>query len=171
MSNKHDRSGESAGKAGVESNGPSSQIKEDSIERSPKAAKNVQETSAGASSTGQLLSTSTPPPTEADVKDYLLFAVPKKGRLYEQCCDLLKGAGVLYNRSPRLDIALCNSGLPIKLVFLNAKDIAEFVAEGNVDIGITGQDVIQECGVSVSCNCYALIRMHIYACVNAWYGE
>ena len=32
----------------------------------------------------------------------------------------------------------------ISLVFLPAKDIATFVAEGNVDLGITGEDIIAE---------------------------
>lgn len=39
--------------------------------------------------------------------------------------------------------------LPITLVFLPAADIAKYVGEGNVDIGITGLDVVMESGVSV----------------------
>lgn len=42
-----------------------------------------------------------------------------------------------------MDIAQC-SELPVTLVFLPAHDIAMFVGEGNVDIGITGLDVVQE---------------------------
>jgi ATP phosphoribosyltransferase len=76
------------------------------------------------------------------------FAVPKKGRLYDQVCQVLKGAGIVFHREPRLDVALC-VGLPITLVFLPAADIAKFVGEGNVDIGITGYDVVQESGVVV----------------------
>ncbi|CAM9548116.1 unnamed protein product [Chrysoparadoxa australica] len=74
-----------------------------------------------------------------------LFAVPKKGRLYERCMKLLDGAGIQYRRPDRLDIAQC-SGLPITLVFLPAHDIASYVGEGNVDMGITGLDVIEETG-------------------------
>ncbi len=48
------------------------------------------------------------------------------------------------NEKPeRVDIAQC-SDLPITLVFLPAHDIAMFVGEGNVDIGITGLDVVRE---------------------------
>lgn len=43
----------------------------------------------------------------------------------------------------RVDIAQC-SELPVTLVFLPAHDIAMFVGEGNVDIGITGLDVVKE---------------------------
>jgi ATP phosphoribosyltransferase len=46
---------------------------------------------------------------------------------------------------PRLDIADC-TGLPVTLVFLPAHDIATYVGEGNVDMGITGYDVVQESG-------------------------
>jgi ATP phosphoribosyltransferase len=84
----------------------------------------------------------------SDLKDRLLFAVPKKGRLHEQCVELLQGADIQFHRKSRLDIAL-STNLPIALVFLNASDIAKFVGEGNVDIGITGQDMIQENGVKV----------------------
>ena len=73
----------------------------------------------------------------------ILFAVPKKGRLYDKCLKLLDGAGLEYDRPHRLDVAHCTS-LPVTLVFLPAADIATYVGEGNVDIGITGVDVVRE---------------------------
>lgn len=76
------------------------------------------------------------------------FAIPKKGRLYDKVLEMLKGAGIDFRREPRLDVALC-VGLPITLVFLPAADIAKYVGEGNVDIGITGYDVVQESQVQV----------------------
>ena len=76
------------------------------------------------------------------------FAIPKKGRLYDKVLEMLKGAGIEFRREPRLDIALCVD-LPITLVFLPAADIAKYVGEGNVDIGITGWDVVQESQVQV----------------------
>jgi ATP phosphoribosyltransferase len=75
-----------------------------------------------------------------------LFAVPKKGRIYDQVVSLLKKCDIQYTRKNRLDIALA-SNFPIALVFLPASDIARFVGEGNVDLGITGQDIIAEAGV------------------------
>ncbi|TYJ54315.1 ATP phosphoribosyltransferase [Cryptococcus floricola] len=77
------------------------------------------------------------------LKDRLLFAVPKKGRLNEKCLELLAGADIKYNRAHRLDVALVQN-MPIALVFLPAADIPRFVALGSVALGITGQDVIAE---------------------------
>ena len=77
------------------------------------------------------------------------FAVPKKGRLHEKVIEMLKGAGLEFRREPRLDVALC-VGHPITMVFLPASDIAKYVGEGNVDIGITGLDVVQESCVEVN---------------------
>ncbi|KAL1921179.1 uncharacterized protein VTP21DRAFT_10895 [Calcarisporiella thermophila] len=78
-----------------------------------------------------------------ELPDRLLFAVPKKGRLYERCLALLEGADIQFHRKNRLDIALVTN-LPLALVFLPAADIPAFVASGNVELGITGQDMVAE---------------------------
>ncbi|KAJ1644379.1 ATP phosphoribosyltransferase (ATP-PRTase) (ATP-PRT) [Coemansia erecta] len=78
-----------------------------------------------------------------DTSDRMLFAVPKKGRLYDQCLSLLSNIGIEFNRKPRHDIALATN-MPIALVFLPAADIAAYVANGNIDLGITGLDIIRE---------------------------
>lgn len=75
--------------------------------------------------------------------DVILFAVPKKGRVYEDVMQLLKGAGLDGKRPDRLDVAMCKE-LPVKLVFLPAHDIPAYVMEGNVDIGISGIDMLEE---------------------------
>merc|ERR1711907_94842 len=76
-------------------------------------------------------------------QENMIFAVPKKGRLYDHVLKLLSGIGIHYRRKARLDIAH-SSNMRISMVFLPAKDIATFVAEGNVDLGITGEDIIAE---------------------------
>ncbi|EJU03225.1 ATP phosphoribosyltransferase [Dacryopinax primogenitus] len=81
------------------------------------------------------------------IKDRLLFAIPKKGRLYEKCLELLHGADIQFTRSQRLDVCLVRN-FPIALVFLPAADIPRFVGEGNVDVGITGQDMVAESEMS-----------------------
>ncbi|KAF5353798.1 hypothetical protein D9758_010588 [Tetrapyrgos nigripes] len=73
----------------------------------------------------------------------LLFAIPKKGRLHEKCLNILSGADIQFRRHARLDVALVLN-LPIALIFLPASDIPSFVGKGNVDLGITGHDVILE---------------------------
>jgi len=75
--------------------------------------------------------------------DALLFAVPKKGRLHTEVMNLLKGAGLDANRPDRLDVAMCKE-LPVKLIFLPASDIPMYVMDGNVDLGISGSDVLEE---------------------------
>lgn len=87
-------------------------------------------------------STTTSPPENCK------FAIPKKGRLYEKILELLKGSGIEFRREPRLDVALCKD-LPLTLVFLPAADIAKYVGDGNVDIGITGFDIVRESNVVV----------------------
>ncbi|PAV16835.1 ATP phosphoribosyltransferase [Pyrrhoderma noxium] len=73
----------------------------------------------------------------------LLFAIPKKGRLHEKCLELLSGADIQFRRHNRLDVCLVQNH-QIALVFLPASDIPSFVGKGNVDLGITGHDVILE---------------------------
>lgn len=78
-----------------------------------------------------------------DLRERMLLAIPKKGRLNEQCVELLKKIGLEYKRKDRLDVALC-SNMPIAIVFLPAADIPRYVAGSNVDMGITGEDMISE---------------------------
>lgn len=68
----------------------------------------------------------------------------QKGRLHEKCLQVLEGSDIKFSRNHRLDIAL-SLNLPLALIFLPAADIPRFVAEGNVDLGITGQDQVAEC--------------------------
>lgn len=80
--------------------------------------------------------------------DKLLFAVPKKGRLYERTLQLLSGSDIQFHRSNRLDIAI-STNMPVALVFLPAADIPRFVGEGRCSLGITGIDQVQESEVDV----------------------
>eukprot|EP00924_Labyrinthula_sp_SR-Ha-C_P009763 snap_masked-scaffold_22-processed-gene-5.37-mRNA-1 protein AED:0.02 eAED:0.02 QI:0/-1/0/1/-1/1/1/0/311 len=80
-------------------------------------------------------------------QEVIRLALPKKGRLYKDIVAMLEGSGLKYVRQSRLDIAWCKD-LPVQLVFLPAKDIATFVGEGDIDIGITGLDIIGESEMS-----------------------
>ncbi|BGO93330.1 RHTO0S09e04104g1_1 [Rhodotorula toruloides] len=81
------------------------------------------------------------------LKGRCLFAIPKKGRLYEKCLQLLSGADIQFTRSHRLDVCLVRNH-NMALVFLPAADIPRFVGEGNVHFGITGQDMVAEADVN-----------------------
>lgn len=85
---------------------------------------------------------------DEQLKNRMLMAVPKKGRPYDQCIALLERAGIKYRKKARLDLALCTS-LNMALVFLPASDIALYVSQGRIDMGITGQDVVAESGGKV----------------------
>lgn len=87
--------------------------------------------------------TSNPFTTSSAADDNILMAIPKKGRLFDRVNKLLEGSGIDYRRPDRVDIALCTN-LPITLVFLPASDIATYIGEGNIDLGITGQDILLE---------------------------
>jgi ATP phosphoribosyltransferase len=87
--------------------------------------------------------------SDQDVSRNMLLAVPKKGRLHEKIMKLVEGIGLDYVRPNRLDIAHCTS-FPLTLVFLPAADIAAYVGEGNVDMGITGEDIIAESEADVN---------------------
>jgi len=76
-------------------------------------------------------------------EERILFAVPKKGRVYEEVSKLLKGSGMGFKRPERLDVALCKE-MPVKLVFLPACDIPSYVMQGHVDLGISGSDMLEE---------------------------
>ena len=78
-----------------------------------------------------------------NLKDKLLFAIPKKGRLNPKSEIILKEAGLSYHKSLRSDIAICHN-LPVAIIFLPAKDIPNYVSQGDVDLGITGRDLLLE---------------------------
>ncbi|XBW37571.1 hypothetical protein QEN19_003152 [Hanseniaspora menglaensis] len=78
------------------------------------------------------------------LNDRLLIAIPKKGRLYEKCYNILNNSDIFFKKNPRLDIAL-GTNLPIAIIFLRAADIPTFVNNGKCILGITGVDEVQEC--------------------------
>ena len=80
--------------------------------------------------------------------DGLRIAVPSKGRLHEAAVELLRAAGLRFRVSGRRLFAVC-SDTGTRIIFSNAADIPVLVAEGVVDLGVTGSDQVAEKGVSV----------------------
>jgi ATP phosphoribosyltransferase len=71
------------------------------------------------------------------------IALPNKGRLAEGARELLERAGLEFES--RSDRALQASlGDDFRALFVGARDIPEFVADGAADVGITGRDLIDE---------------------------
>ena len=75
----------------------------------------------------------------------LRLAVPNKGRLAEPSIDLLRNAGLEFELSERrLSAAVRNAD--IELLFVRTEDVAEYVADGLVELGLTGADLVAEHG-------------------------
>jgi ATP phosphoribosyltransferase len=72
------------------------------------------------------------------------IALPNKGRLAEGARELLELAGLeIELRDRALQASLGGEFLAL---FVNARDIPEFVADGAADLGITGGDLVAESG-------------------------
>jgi ATP phosphoribosyltransferase len=75
----------------------------------------------------------------------LRIALPNKGRLNQDCRELLNDAGLEVRSSS--DRALTASlGGEFEAIFVRAQDIPEFVADGAADAGVTGWDLVAESG-------------------------
>jgi ATP phosphoribosyltransferase len=73
------------------------------------------------------------------------LAVPNKGRLAEPAIELLRSAGLEFELSERrLSAAVRNAD--IELLFVRTEDVAEYVADGLVELGLTGADLVAEHG-------------------------
>jgi ATP phosphoribosyltransferase len=75
----------------------------------------------------------------------LRIALPNKGRLADETRALFAEAGLAVRALG--DRALTASlGDEFQALFVRAQDVAEFVADGAADAGVTGWDLVAECG-------------------------
>ncbi|EMI53701.1 ATP phosphoribosyltransferase [Rhodopirellula sallentina] len=79
---------------------------------------------------------------------HLRLGIPSKGRLSDLATDLLTQAGLKFRRQNRGLFARV-SGMNIDLVYLRTDDIPTLCAEGAIDMGITGSDLVEEAGADV----------------------
>ncbi|MGA1617570.1 MAG: ATP phosphoribosyltransferase, partial [Pirellulales bacterium] len=78
----------------------------------------------------------------------LRIGIPSKGRLSEVVGNLLHDAGLSFRRIERSLFARCRD-MPLEIVFLRTDDIPVLTAEGAIDLGITGGDLVAEGGVEL----------------------
>jgi ATP phosphoribosyltransferase len=84
------------------------------------------------------------------LSDHLLrIGVPSKGRLSELATELLLQAGLTFRRQERALFARV-SGIPADITFLRTDDIPTLCAEGAIDLGITGSDLVAEADAKVA---------------------
>ncbi|WP_269932059.1 ATP phosphoribosyltransferase [Aminobacter sp. HY435] len=74
------------------------------------------------------------------------IALPSKGRLKEQALEVLAKAGFTVNlpEDERRYRATIEGRPDIEIAFLSASEISGEIGQGNVDLGITGEDLVRE---------------------------
>jgi ATP phosphoribosyltransferase len=78
----------------------------------------------------------------------LRIGIPSKGRLAEISGELLKQAGLSFRQQERTLFARVRE-IPAEITFLRTDDIPILCAEGAIDLGITGSDLVAESGAEV----------------------
>ena len=73
----------------------------------------------------------------------LRIAIQSKGRLFEDCMELLKESGIKLSNAKRT-LLIPSSNFPIEVLYLRDDDIPECVAKGVADIGIVGLNEFKE---------------------------
>jgi ATP phosphoribosyltransferase len=86
--------------------------------------------------------------SDSQTSPLLRVGVPSKGRLADLACQLLGDAGLSFRRTERSLFARCKE-MPVEVTFLRTDDIPVLVAEGAIDLGITGADLVAESGAEV----------------------
>jgi ATP phosphoribosyltransferase len=79
----------------------------------------------------------------------LRIAVPNKGSLAEAASTMLKEAGYRQRRDAR-ELVLADPDNDTEFFFLRPRDIATYVANGQLDVGITGRDLLLDSGAAAS---------------------
>ncbi|WP_432940549.1 ATP phosphoribosyltransferase [Kribbella sp. CA-253562] len=71
----------------------------------------------------------------------LRVAVPNKGSLSEAATAILTEAGYKQRRTTK-DLALTDTANEVEFYYLRPRDIAVYVGEGTLDVGISGRDLV-----------------------------
>jgi len=77
--------------------------------------------------------------------DLLKIAVPNKGSLADGAAVMLSAAGYRQRTDPR-DLVLVDPDNAVEFYYLRPRDIATYVGEGTLDLGITGRDMLLDAG-------------------------
>jgi ATP phosphoribosyltransferase len=75
----------------------------------------------------------------------LRIAVPNKGALTQAATEILRESGYR-QRSDSKELALVDSENDVEFFYLRPRDIALYVGEGTLDVGITGRDLLLDSG-------------------------
>ena len=81
----------------------------------------------------------------ASSRPLLRVAVPNKGALSEAAAEMLHEAGYA-QRSDSSELLLLDEANGVEFFYLRPRDIAVYVGEGTLDVGITGRDMLLDSG-------------------------
>ena len=81
-------------------------------------------------------------------KPVIKVAVPNKGSLAEPAAEMLREAG--YAQRSDGELALLDEVNGVEFFYLRPRDIAVYVGEGTLDVGITGRDMLLDSGAHAS---------------------
>ncbi|WIM94672.1 ATP phosphoribosyltransferase [Actinoplanes oblitus] len=76
----------------------------------------------------------------------LRIAIPNKGNLSAPAAQMLKDAGYRQRTDPK-DLVCRDEANNVEFFYLRPRDIATYVASGDLDLGITGRDLLADSGV------------------------
>ena len=77
--------------------------------------------------------------------ELLKIAVPNKGSLADSAAEMLREAGYR-QRTDVKDLVLVDETNGVEFYYLRPRDIAVYVGEGTLDLGITGRDMLLDSG-------------------------
>ncbi len=75
----------------------------------------------------------------------LRIAVPNKGSLAQSAADILRESGYRQREDAR-QLTLTDAENGVEFFYLRPRDIALYVGEGTLDVGITGRDLLRDSG-------------------------
>ncbi|MGA9747896.1 MAG: ATP phosphoribosyltransferase [Nocardioides sp.] len=77
--------------------------------------------------------------------DILRIAIPNKGSLSQSASDILREAGYK-QRADSKQLTLTDVDNGVEFFYLRPRDIALYVGEGTLDVGVTGRDLLLDSG-------------------------
>ena len=81
----------------------------------------------------------------AEPRPLLRVAVPNKGALADAAAEMLREAGYAQRTDPK-ELLLLDEANGVEFFYLRPRDIAVYVGEGTLDVGITGRDMLLDSG-------------------------
>ncbi len=86
-----------------------------------------------------------PQPETAQPERLLRIAVPNKGSLSQAASEILRESGYRQRHDTK-ELALIDAENGVEFFYLRPRDIALYVGEGTLDVGITGRDLLLDSG-------------------------